>query len=220
MTRADVMKRLEAWGDPRVRAVNARHGAGENQFGIILSKLRGLAKELKTDHPLALELWATGNAEAMLLATLLMKPKELSADAMDAMMRRVTYSKVADWFVTNVVRKTRHAKELRALWRDAAEECAARAGWNLLAEEVKSDPSLAVEALDKIEAEMKQAPAKKQETMNYCLAMIGISHPEYRERAIGIGHRLEVMKDYPVPKGCISPFAPIWITAMVERNKA
>ncbi|MDO5495955.1 MAG: DNA alkylation repair protein, partial [bacterium] len=37
------------------------------------------------------------------------------------------------------------------------------------------------------------------------------------ERALAIGERLEVLKDYPTPPGCTSPFAPIWITYMVDR---
>ena len=38
-----VMKQLKAWEHPKMRAVNARHGAGDNQFGVNLGKLRGLA---------------------------------------------------------------------------------------------------------------------------------------------------------------------------------
>ena len=54
--------------------------------------------------------------------------------------------------------------------------------------------------------------------MNYCLAEIGINFPEHRERAIAIGEKLGVLRDYPVSKGCVSPYAPIWITEMVRRN--
>ena len=43
-------------------------------------------------------------------------------------------------------------------------------------------------------------------------------HPEHRGRALSIGERLEVLKDYPTPPGCTSPFAPIWITEIVRRQ--
>jgi DNA-binding transcriptional ArsR family regulator len=33
---------------------------------------------------------------------------------------------------------------------------------------------------------------------------------------IDIGTRLEVLKDYPTPPNCTSPFAPTWITEMVR----
>jgi hypothetical protein len=57
-----------------------------------------------------------------------------------------------------------------------------------------------------------------QWTMNSCLAGIGIHFPKHRERAIAIGERLGIYRDYPVSKGCTSPFAPIWINEMVRRQ--
>jgi 3-methyladenine DNA glycosylase AlkD len=57
-----------------------------------------------------------------------------------------------------------------------------------------------------------------QWTMNACLAEIGIHFPEHRKRAIAIGEKLGAYRDYPVSKGCTSPFAPIWINEMVRRR--
>jgi len=53
--------------------------------------------------------------------------------------------------------------------------------------------------------------------MNHSLAQIWIEHAEHRAQAIDIGERLEVLKDYPTPPNCTSPFAPIWINEMVSR---
>jgi 3-methyladenine DNA glycosylase AlkD len=50
------------------------------------------------------------------------------------------------------------------------------------------------------------------------LAEIGIHFPKLRKRAIAIGETLGIYRDYPVSKGCTSPFAPIWIEAMVKRQ--
>ena len=72
--------------------------------------------------------------------------------------------------------------------------------------------------LDLIEAQMQDAPERLQWAMNTCLAQIGITNPELRERARDIGVRLEVLKDYPTPPNCTSPFAPIWIDEMVRRG--
>ena len=57
-----------------------------------------------------------------------------------------------------------------------------------------------------------------QWTMNSTLAEIGIHFPKLRKRAIAIGEKLGIYRDYPVSKGCTSPFAPIWINAMVSRQ--
>ena len=55
--------------------------------------------------------------------------------------------------------------------------------------------------------------------MNTCLANIGIHAPKLRKRAIKIGETLGIYRDYPVSKGCTSPFAPIWINEMVRRSQ-
>lgn len=65
---------------------------------------------------------------------------------------------------------------------------------------------------------MGAAPPETQWTMNAVLAAIGIHHSKLRNRAIAIGERLGVYRDYPCSKGCISPFAPIWINELVKRQ--
>src|SRR5688572_24343350 len=59
---------------------------------------------------------------------------------------------------------------------------------------------------------MGNAAPEVQWTMNFCLAGIGIHFPKHRKRAIASGEKLGIYRDYPVSKGCTSPFAPIWIT--------
>ncbi|MEW5633087.1 DNA alkylation repair protein, partial [Streptomyces hydrogenans] len=95
------------------------------------------------------------------------------------------------------------------------------AGWALTTERVAKRPDgLDLDALlDTVEQEMKDAPDRLQWAMNHCLAQIGIEHPAHRARALAIGERLEVLKDYPTPKGCTSPYAPVWITELVRRRE-
>jgi 3-methyladenine DNA glycosylase AlkD len=97
---------------------------------------------------------------------------------------------------------------------------AARAGWQLTAGRVaKSPEGLDLAALlDRIEKEMGAAAPEVQWTMNCCLAEIGIHFPQHRKRALAIGEMLGIYRDYPVSKGCTSPFAPIWINFMVSRQ--
>ncbi len=220
MTLAETLTQLEALADPKVRARNSKNGAGDNQFGVRLGDIRKLSKQIKTNHDLALALWATENIDARLLATLLIKPKELSADEMDAMVRSASFPQLADWLNAYVVKKHPHQDALRDRWMVADHPWAARAGWSLTAQRVAKRPDgLDLSALlERIEAEMGQAEPAAQWTMNMVLAEIGIHHPEHRERALSIGEALGVYRDYPVSKGCTSPFAPIWIAEMVKRQ--
>src|SRR5687768_4014279 len=91
MTLNETLKQLKALGNEKVRAHNTRYGAGDNQFGVKHGDIRVLAKKIKTDDKLAMSLWETGNADAQLLATLLIKPKNLSAKEVDRLVRSVAF---------------------------------------------------------------------------------------------------------------------------------
>ncbi|TQL48827.1 3-methyladenine DNA glycosylase AlkD [Homoserinimonas aerilata] len=216
---AEVLAELEELDDPRVREANEKRG---DDHGVNLSRLRTVAKRLKTQHPLARELWASGETSARLLAILICRPKEFSRDELDAMLRESRAPKAHDWLVNYVVKKSPHVEELRVAWTADADPVVASAGWALTTERVaKSPEGLDLSGLlDTIEAEMKDAPDRLQWAMNHDLAQIGISHAEYRARAIDIGERLEVLKDYPTPPNCTSPFAPVWIAEIVGRQGA
>jgi len=220
MTVKETLKQLKALGTDKMRAQNSKNGAGENQFGVRLGDLRVLAKKIKANHELAIALWETGNIDARLLATLLVKPKSLSADEMDRMVRSVTFVQVADWLNSYVVKRHPDKETLRQGWMATDDPMAARAGWTLTTERVvKSSEGLDLPALlDRIESEMGNAAPEVQWTMNYSLAEIGIHFPDHRERALAIGETLGIYRDYPVSKGCTSPFAPIWINEMVSRQ--
>jgi 3-methyladenine DNA glycosylase AlkD len=217
-TVTEVMAELAALEDPKIRAVNEKRG---DDHGVNLGELRAVAKRLKTQHDLARELWATGDTAARLLAMLICRPKAFERDELDVMLREARMPKVLDWLVNYVVKKSPHAEELRVAWFADPDPNVASAGWALTSERMAKKPEgLDLSGLlDLIEAEMKDAPDRLQWAMNNCLAQIGIEHAEHRGRAIDIGERLEVLRDYPTPPNCTSPFAPIWITEMVGRQQ-
>ena len=139
---------------------------------------------------------------------------------MDRLVRSTNFAHVADWLNSYVVKNHSDKEELRVAWMNDANPWAARAGWNLTSERIAKNPDgLDLPALlDRIESEMGSAAPEVQWTMNFCLAGIGIHFPKYRKRALAVGEKLGVYRDFPVSKGCTSPFAPIWIHEMVRRQ--
>jgi 3-methyladenine DNA glycosylase AlkD len=215
----ELLAELAELEDPRIREVNARHG---DDHAVNLSKLRAIATRLKTQQDLARELWATGDTAARLLALLICRPKAFGRDELDTMLRQARTPKVQDWLVSYVVKKSPHSEELRLAWFSDPDPVVASAGWALTTERVTKQPDVVdlSALLDLIDDGMKDAPDRLQWAMNTCLATIGIEHAKYRARALDIGERLEVLKDYPTPPNCTSPFAPIWITEMVSRQRS
>lgn len=217
-TVADVQAELAALEDPKIRAVNERHG---DDHGVNLTELRAVAKRLRTQQDLACELWATEDTAARLLAILVCRPKAFERDELDVMLRDARTPKVHDWLVNYVVKKSPHVEDLRVAWFADPDPVVASAGWALTSDRVVKRPEgLDLPGLlDLIEAEMRDAPDRLQWAMNTCLAQIGIEHAEYRVRALAIGERLKVLEDYPTPPNCTSPFAPIWINEIVRRRE-
>ncbi|MGY1820530.1 DNA alkylation repair protein [Geodermatophilus sp. SYSU D00079] len=218
-TVSEVLAELAALEEPRIREVNARHG---DDHGVNLTRLRELAKRLRTQQDLARELWATDDSAARLLALLVCRPRAFGRDELDTMLREARTPKVHDWLVTYVVRRSPHAEELRLAWSADPDPVVASAGWALTTDRVAKQPDgLDLPGLlDVIEAGMAGAPDRLQWAMNHCLAQIGIEHAEHRARAIDIGERLRVLADHPTPPNCTSPFAPVWIAEMVGRRAA
>lgn len=217
---AETLAKLKSLGNEKVRAHHQKNGAGDNLFGVKLGDIRVVADKIKRNHPLALALWETGNIDAQLLATLLIDVRQLTAAAMERMVRSATFVQVADWLHSYVVKEHPDKESLRQKWMTSDDIMASRAGWRLTAGRVaKSPEGLDVLALlDRIESEMGAAASEVQWTMNACLAEIGIHFPKHRKRAIAIGEKLGIYRDYPCSKGCTSPFAPIWINEMVRRQ--
>jgi len=217
-TAADLLNELEALGDERVRSRNRKLGAGEVQSGVRMGDIRALAKRLGRNPLLARELWATGHLEARLLAILLLQPKQLDAVELERMLREARFAQLVDWLQAYLVKDHPAAEGLRERFLADPDPWVARSGWSLTAGRVARSPEGLdlVGLLGRLERELPHADPATQWTMNNCLAAIGIHHAELRERAIAIGEALGLYRDYPTPKGCTSPFAPVWIAAMVR----
>ena len=216
----EILAQLEALGNEKTRAHNKKYGASENQFGVAKGAIRKVAKKTKANQELALALWETGNVEARCVAILSLKPKALSAEQLDYLVRSVGFVHVADWLNAYIVKEHPEKEALRVAWMKSDDPMAARAGWSLTAGRVARSPEGLdlVMLLDRLEAELENANEVTQWTMNNTLAGIGIHHPEFRKRALEIGERLGVYRDFGTAKGCTSPFAPIWINEMVKRE--
>lgn len=220
MTREEALAQLESLGSPKMREFNTKHGVGQQQYGVRMGDIRALAKKIKADHHLALELWATGNIDARFLAILIMDPKKLNPEELTRMVASERFTHVADWLYSYVVKDFTDNESLREGWMNAENVMLARAGWSLTSGCVARNPDrLDIPALlSRIESDMAVAAPEVQWTMNATLANIGIHFEEYRSRALEIGERLGIYRNYPVSKGCTSPFAPVWISEMVRRK--
>ena len=171
-----------------------------------LGKLRALAKRLKTQQELAYQLWETDDSAARLLAVVICRPKAFERDELDAMLREARPPKVHDWLVNYVVKKSPHAEELRLAWyadRIRWSRAPAGPGGRPRDQAVRRPrPRRAAGHHRGGDAGRPGPPAMGDEPLP---GRVGIEHAEYRARAVDIGERLGVLKNYPTSPDCTTP---------------
>lgn len=129
------MSRLQALADPEwVTGSLQRFGiTTARAYGIRVPHLRTLAKELGRDHPLALQLWATGVHEARILATMIAVPSQLTEEQAEVWVCDLDSWDVCDQLCGNLLNKTPFAYRKAEEWSRREEEFVKRAGFALMA---------------------------------------------------------------------------------------
>jgi 3-methyladenine DNA glycosylase AlkD len=135
MTANEVVDILKQKSDEKHRLGMARYGINSvNAIGVNMPTLRQLAKVVKKDHPLALELWDTGLHEARILASMIDDPKLVTTQQMDQWVAGFNSWDVCDQVCGNLFDRTEFALEKAMEYSLAEEEYVKRAGFVLMAE--------------------------------------------------------------------------------------
>lgn len=194
--------------------------------GTPLGDLRKIAKVIKKDHALAMELWHTGEYLPRQMALLIMDPQLLNQpviDALDKDMQQHTDAEqlqLADWLLANQLTKHKQAILLLQSWRDSPSVLQRRLFWyyqGRLRWTGQVPPDDTEELLTLIETRIAKEQAAVQWAMNFTAAQIGIFQQEYRQRCIELGERTGLYKDMKVAKNCTPDYLPEWIAMQVAK---
>ncbi len=187
---------------------------------IKLGDIKKMAKEIKKDHDLAMELWATGDFHPRMLAVLIMDKKELTQDVMNRLADDLQTNEtdhrqqIADWLLANQLTKDKKTVELLESWAKESSPILRRLFWYHQARlrwTGKAPPDNTADLLDSLETDMASAEPEVQWAMNFTAGWIGIHEPEHRSRCIQLGERLGLYKDDPVSRGCTPNYLPEFI---------
>lgn len=112
----------------------ARFGlVGDTRLGLTVPALRAMAKELGTDHALALALWDSAIPDAQILAALLADPALLSVSSMNHWVHGMRAWDVCDQACLNAFRRSPLALARIPVWARSEAEFTKRAAFSLLA---------------------------------------------------------------------------------------
>lgn len=203
----------------------------ENILGQINTKtrlgdLRGIAKEIKTDHDLAMELWSTGKLFPRLLAILIMDNKLVSQDQINKLDKDMhshpldERNQLMDWLMANQLVKNKKAIALVESWENSLSALQRRVFWYYQARlrwTGQTPPANTPELLTKIEANIAKEEPEVQWAMNFTAGWIGVYEKQYRNRCIALGEKTGLYKGEMVSKGCTPDYLPEFI--VIESNK-
>ncbi|WP_405142648.1 DNA alkylation repair protein [Paenibacillus sp. FSL H7-0942] len=194
-----------------------------------LGELRKIAKDIKKDHELAMELWSTEAFLPRLLAILIMDKKLLSQELLnkfDNDMQTHTFDErnnLMDWLMANQLTKDKKTIVLMESWEKSPSALQRRAFWYYQARlrwTGQTPPDNTEDLLSAIEANITQEESEVQWAMNFIAGWIGIYDQKYRARCIKLGENTGLYKDEMVSKGCTPNYLPEFIAIEVnKRNK-
>jgi 3-methyladenine DNA glycosylase AlkD len=193
-----------------------------------LGDLRKIAKEIKKDHQLAMELWSTGEYLPRQLAILIMDAKLLSQEIIDKLDKDIQRHpeeerhQLIDWLMANQLAKDKKTIALMESWSDSPSSLQRRIFWyyqGRLRWVGQKPPSNTEKLLSMIEARIETEAPEVQWAMNFTAAQIGIFQPEFRSRCIALGERVGLYKDEIVAKGCTPQYLPALIAIQVAKLK-
>ena len=192
----------------------------------MLGNLRKIAKEIKKDHELAMELWSTAAFSPRQLAILIMDKNNLTEDDINSLtedMQTHDYNErtnLMDWLFANQLTKDKKKIALIESWQNSPFALQRRTYWyyqGRLRWTGKTPPDDTSDLITAIEANIAQEEPEVQWAMNFTAGWIGVYDEHYRERCIKIGEKTGLYKDEKVSKGCTPNYLPEFIT--IESNK-
>lgn len=194
-----------------------------------LGDLRIIAKEIKTNHQLALELWSTKEFSPRQLAILIMDKKLLSSDFINNLVKDMQDHPLSeqihliDWLMSNQLTKDKRGIQLIENWQNSPLSLQRRLFWYYQARLrwMGQTPPLSNtgELLSTIEKNILKEVPEVQWAMNFVAGWIGIFDKQYRERCINLGNTTGLYKGEMVSKGCTPNYLPEFITIESKKRK-
>jgi 3-methyladenine DNA glycosylase AlkD len=129
MKLSEVMTFLAEHGDERTKTTLMKHGARKPLFGVKVADVKKIVKTIKKDHLLSLELYRTGNSDAMYLAGLIADETQITAETLEEWVDGAYWYYISEFAVPWVAADTAFGRELALRWIQRPEEGVAAAGW-------------------------------------------------------------------------------------------
>ena len=222
MNKAQVLKKLAAFGTAQTRKVYARHGVEGAMYGVSYANLGVLKRQIKCDHQLAVQLWSSGNHDARVLATMIADGASMDARTLDAWAKAAS-NHILTAAVAEVAAASPIAAARAAKWTKAKAEFVSSTGWNLVSRLAQTEEGLPDAVLEKYVAQIEKtihaAPNRTRYSMNTALIGIGIRNARLKKRALAAAKKIGAVEVDHGETGCKTPDAAAYIAKTMAHRK-
>lgn len=225
MTTYEIMKLLESLGDSQTKNTLLRHGAREPFFGVKISELKKILKKTKKNHELSLELYATGNSDAMYLAGLMADEKQISKAQLNSWVDKAYWSYLSEYAVPWVASETPFGIELGMEWIESKKDNVASAGWATLAscasvmQDDQLDISMYSGLLKRVVKEIHSAPNRVRYVMNGFVIAVGSYIAKLTNEAQKTADKIGKVEVQMNGTACKVPLATTYIQKVIDKDK-
>jgi 3-methyladenine DNA glycosylase AlkD len=171
----------------------------ENAFGVSVSNIQVLAKQLGRSHELAAALWETGWYEARMLSSFVDEPERVTAAQMDRWCRDFDNWGICDTVCFHLFDRTPHAWTKVAQWAGRRDEFVKRASFALLASlaghDKKATDEQFLKTLPLIERAATDDRNFVKKGVSWALRRIGTRNATLKATALELARRLADLPD-------------------------
>jgi 3-methyladenine DNA glycosylase AlkD len=224
MTAKEILAELKPIGSDSYKKVMMNHGVKEPLFGVKISDLQKIQKRIKKGYQLALDLYDTGNYDAMYLAGLIADDGQMTKKDLNRWITNATHEPLASSTVPWVAAGSPHGWELALEWIDSKKGLTAEAGWATLRSlvAIKDDSELDLaelkRLLERVRKSIHQAPNDVRSSMNGFVIAVGSYVQPLTDLAIQTAEKIGPVTIDMGNTSCQVPFAPDSIRKVQKRG--
>ncbi len=225
MTTKEIMAELEAKGTDQTKKVLKRHGAKEPFHGVKVADLKQIVKKVKKNHQLSLELFDTGNSDAMYLAGLIADEKQITEENLRDWAKKAYWYYLSEYAVAWVAAESNHGWKLAMEWIESDKENIASCGWATLSSlvTIKKDEELNIhrikQLLDRVGENIHSSQNRVRYTMNGFVIAVGSMVAELTEQAKEIATKIGKVDVEMGGTACKVPLATEYIQKVEKMGR-
>ena len=122
MTAKEIVEELKTLGSESIKKVLRNHGAQEPFFGVKIGDMKNIQKRIKKDYQLALDLYDTGNYDAMYLAGLVADDAKMTKKDLNHWVKTANGGALASATVPWVASGSNHGYQIALEWIESEKE--------------------------------------------------------------------------------------------------